>query len=577
MSDFYREELAALREDAAIYAKKYPALAPMLAGPGSDPDVERVLEGTAFLCARIRDHLSRNAPRLLQNLLRWTFPQALLPLPSMTMMRFRQQDGFANVLRVPRGTRIASRPVNGVSCVYSTDHDIVVPAAQIVAVRTEPPTRTPWLKVILHLRGNFSSKTGFAPLVLNLPGNYGEAAQRFFVLLRQIDHLEVKIGSAVHRLPASAARPCNFPLRDPRMPLGRRLNRAYMEVVRYFYMPKQLLFLQVECLDRLPGASQAEEMEIGFCVKPPFERVPGFDRDSFALGVVCASNIFPAFAEPITVDHTQIEYPLHPQDEEAKKLEILSVAGVTGLFPGARSENYQSYEYLRSSDSPYVYSVRFLQGGDGNNDDKPEYRLMPLYADRAGGIDALQKHVLSVALTCCNRDLPNALGVGDINLPTDDSPAQAVFENITLPSPMQPRPSKDMDHWLYLSHRSANLLPQASAELLRAMLLLYVGDNGAAPERVAANRRCCEAILEFSGEEEERLIHGRLYRGRRLKLVIDPTSFGSLGNMYLFASALERFFGGFTAINNYARLTLEVAGTGERLEWPPRMGEKQLQ
>ncbi|MDR0380116.1 MAG: type VI secretion system baseplate subunit TssF [Candidatus Accumulibacter sp.] len=577
MSDYYREELAALRVDAAAYAKKYPALAPMLAGPGSDPDVERVLEGAAFLCARIRDRLSRNAPRLLQNLLRWTFPQALLPLPSMAMMRFRQQDGFANILRVPRGTHIASRPVNGVSCIYSTDHDVAVPAAQIVAVRSEPPMRTPWLKVTLHLRGNSFTRTGFTPLVLHLPGNYGEAAQRFFVLLRQVECLEVKIGGAVHLLPASAVRPCKFPLRDPRMPLGRRLNRAYMEIVRYFYLPKQLLFVQIEGLDQLPGAPQAKEMEISFCIKPPFERVPGFDRDSFDLGVVCASNIFPAFAEPITVDHTQTEYPLHPQDEEVKKLEILSVAGVTGLFPGGRSENYQSYEYLRSADSPYVYSVRFLLEGESSNSGQPEYRLMPLYADRAGGIDALQKHVLSVALTCCNRDLPDSLGIGDICLPTDDSPAQAVFENITLPSPMQPRPANDLDYWLYLSHRSANLLPQASAELLRAMLLLYIGDNSAAPERVSANRRDCDAILEFSGEEEERLIRGRPYRGWRLKLVIDPTSFGSLGGMYLFASALERFFGGFTTINNYARLVLEVAGTGECLEWPPRMGEKQFQ
>ncbi|MDR2678363.1 MAG: type VI secretion system baseplate subunit TssF [Zoogloeaceae bacterium] len=573
MSDFYREELAALRADAVAYAKKYPALAPMLAGPGSDPDVERVLEGAAFLCARVRDRLSRNAPRLLQNLLRWTFPQALLPLPSMAMLRFRQQDGFADALRIPHGTRIASRPVNGVPCVYSTDHDIVVPPVRIAAVRAEPPTGIPWLKVCLHLRGLFS-KEGASPLVLYLSGNAGEAAQRFFVLLRQVDHLEVRIGSAVHLLPASAVRAHDFPLRDPRMPPGRRLNRAYMEVIRYFYMPEQLRFLRLTGLERLPGFAQAEEVEIRFCVKPPFAQMPDFDRDSFSLGVVCASNIFPAFAEPMTVDHTQIEYPLHPQDEEAKELEILSVAGVTGLFPGGRTEEYQSYEYRRSADSAYVYSVRFLLA---NERDKPEYRLMPLYADRAGGVDALQKHVLSVALTCCNRDLPNALGIGDICQPTDDSPAQAVFANITVPSPMQPRPVEDLDYWLYLSHRSANLLPQASAELLRAMLLLYIGDNSTSPERVAANRRCCDAILEFSAREEERLIHGRLYRGWRLRLVIDPTSFGVLGSMYLFASALERFFGGFTAINNYARLVLEVAGTGERMEWPPRMGEKQLQ
>jgi type VI secretion system protein ImpG len=108
------------------------------------------------------------------------------------------------------------------------------------------------------------------------------------------------------------------------------------------------------------------------------------------------------------------------------------------------------------------------------------------------------------------------------------------------------------------------------------MLRLYIGDAVVAPELAAANLRCCDAILEFSSEEEERLIQGRLYRGRRLALTLDPTGFGSFGNMFLFANTLERFFSGFTSINNYARLVLNVAGTEERLEWPPRMGDRQL-
>ena len=151
--------------------------------------------------------------------------------------------------------------------------------------------------------------------------------------------------------------------------------------------------------------------------------------------------------------------------------------------------------------------------------------------------------MLSVSLTCCNRDAPNAPGIGDIRLPTDSSPAQAAFSNISVPTPMQARPREDLDYWLYLSYRSANPLPQASSELLSAMRSLYIGDNRAAPERVAVNRRCRDAILEFSSEEEECLIRERLYRGRRLKLVIDPAGFGSFCGMCLSASALESFSG----------------------------------
>ncbi|MDR2164656.1 MAG: type VI secretion system baseplate subunit TssF [Zoogloeaceae bacterium] len=571
MKRFFEEELDALRVDAVAFAKKYPALAPMLAGSGSDPDVERVLEGTAFLTARIRERLSRNAPLLLQNLLRWTFPQALLPLPSMTMVRFQQQQGFDEPLRVPRGVRLASRPVDNVTCIYCTRHDLWAPPARVTAVRAEQPAGSPHFRVTLSVSGAlFAGQGPEAPLQLHLAGSASHAAQRFFVLLRQLSHLEVQIGASTHILPASAVRQQFFPLRDIRLPEDQRSNRAYMEIIRYFYLPEQLLFLHLEGLAALPGGKEARALEITFCLKPPFERIPEFGRGSFALGVVAASNVFGAFAEPLTVDNTQVEYPLHPQDEKTKNLDILSVTHVTGLFPGGRMERYHPYELIRATDAPFVYGVRFLTDGDDSR-----YLITPLYA-AFDGMEALQKHVLSIELVCCNRSAPNALRVGDICVPTDDSPAQAQFSNITVPTPVLPRPEGDLQQWLYLSHLSAHLLSQASAGLLRAMLRLYIGDAAVAPELAAANRRCCDAILEFSSEEEDRLIQGRLYRGRRLTLVLDPAGFASFGSMFLFANTLERFFSGFTSINNYARLVLDVAGTGERLEWPPRMGDRQL-
>ncbi|MDR2160963.1 MAG: type VI secretion system baseplate subunit TssF [Desulfovibrio sp.] len=571
MNTFYKEELKALRQGSADFARKYPSLAPMLASSSTDPDVERILEGTAYLCARIHERLSRNAPQLLQNLLRLTFPQALLPLPSMTMIRFRPRQGFNETLFIPRGARLAARPSAGVACQYSTDHDLLLLPARVAAVRSEPPSGTPHVRVTLTLRGaHFTGPAAKEPLILHLAGPYALAAQRFFVLLRQLERVEVNIGGRTHILPASCLRQHFFPLLDPRIPTNRARNRAYMAVTRFFYLPEQLLFLRLDGLESLPAADAAD---ITFCLGRPLERIPEFGPDSFALGVVSASNVFTTFAEPLTIDHTQVEYPLRPQNDDAENLEILNFASVTGLFPGSRVEQYLPYEFTKPGDTEYIYSKRFLPTDDPA---RTEYWITPLYA-ASGGVDALQKHSLSVELICSNRIRHNALQAGDICLPTDSSPAQAVFENITAPTAMQPRPQKDLQLWLYLSHRSANLLPQASAELLQAMLKLYIYDNTASPEIIAINTRRCASILTFECREEDRLIRGRLYRGWRLHLVLEPSGFASIGDLFLFGCTLDRFCGEFSAINNYTRLCMDIAGTGDRLEWPLRMGDRQVE
>ena len=57
----YRDELHRLRQLATNYADKEPELARHLI-PGSDPDVERLLEGVAFLTAGLRDIPQRCKP-----------------------------------------------------------------------------------------------------------------------------------------------------------------------------------------------------------------------------------------------------------------------------------------------------------------------------------------------------------------------------------------------------------------------------------------------------------------------------------------------------------------------------------
>ena len=61
---YYQDELTYLRELGREFAQAYPGVAPMLAERGGDPDVERLLEGVAFLTGKIRQKIDDELDRV---------------------------------------------------------------------------------------------------------------------------------------------------------------------------------------------------------------------------------------------------------------------------------------------------------------------------------------------------------------------------------------------------------------------------------------------------------------------------------------------------------------------------------
>ena len=82
---YYQDELRYLREVGPEFARANPQTARLLADRGSDPDVERLLEGVAFLCGRIRQKLDDELPELTANMMALLWPHYLRPIPSMTI------------------------------------------------------------------------------------------------------------------------------------------------------------------------------------------------------------------------------------------------------------------------------------------------------------------------------------------------------------------------------------------------------------------------------------------------------------------------------------------------------------
>src|SRR3954469_17531868 len=99
---FYSEELTHLREMGAEFAQDFPKIAARLGLEGmevADPYVERLLEGFAFLAARIQLKLDAEQPRLIAHLLESLYPNFLAPVPSMLVARLAVDPADPNLVK----------------------------------------------------------------------------------------------------------------------------------------------------------------------------------------------------------------------------------------------------------------------------------------------------------------------------------------------------------------------------------------------------------------------------------------------------------------------------------------------
>jgi type VI secretion system protein ImpG len=137
---YYNQELQHLREMGAEFAVQFPKIASRLRIDGlevSDPYVERLLEGFAFLTARVQLKLDAEFPRFAQRLVEILYPQFLRPMPSMVIARLNPTllDGsLASGVKIGRGSEMRSQAgrAGPTECRFKTAHDVTLWPVEIV-------------------------------------------------------------------------------------------------------------------------------------------------------------------------------------------------------------------------------------------------------------------------------------------------------------------------------------------------------------------------------------------------------------------------------------------------------------
>jgi len=572
LNRYYEQELGNLRRLGAEFARSNPALAPLLgADRASDPDVERVLEGVAFLTGLIRHRLEDDFPEFIQNLAQLLFPNFLRPLPCMTIMQYEPRMRLEEAMTLAAGTEFSSAPIDGQRVVFRSSFPVTLEPVELVSAQWEgggAKART--LRLSMRQTGGKAGAWQSDSLRFFLGGAHADAARLYFLLLRRVREIRVSAaGGPVTVLPPSSIEPVGLRPDLNLLSWPRNAHPAWRILQEYFALPEKLMFIDLKGFSRWPDRASAAEFSVQFLFDHVPDWAPAVGRDSFVMNATPAVNLMSVDAHPVHVDHRQPDYRIQPVSRSGRQLEqIYSVDRVFARSADGREEEYHPFSAFRGDDET-CYNLRIRPSALGRGYD--HYLSLP-YSTHA----RREPLTLSARLTCTHGSLPESLRLGDINEPTDRSPARVGFRNITGVTPYSPPVFDSALLWRVLSHLNSNHLSLAHEHQLQDLLSLYMPSLHAGGQYHAAARRVIDSVEGIEVEASRRIVRGMPIKGSEITITCRGDHFPGLGSMFLFGTVLDELAASTTALNTFSALTLVDTVNGETLTWPAKIGRYRL-
>lgn len=589
---YYQSELSALRQLGRRFSERNPALAPFLAEAGQDPDVERLLEGFAFLTGRLRQKLDDELPELTHSLMHLLWPNYMRPMPAFSILQFDPLTHAGPGVLVARDTPVESACVNGERCRFRTCYATQVLPLRLSALdyNQQGERALLSLSLVMSAEGNFGG-CALDRLRLHLAGDRYISQGLYLSLLRHLEGIElVPLGSDGHaitgadgqvlslRVGADQVQPVGFSEDQALIPYPQNTFRGYRHLQEYFAFPDKYLFVDVgglEVLQRLPAEvlKQVHAVKLCFALRSQCREAQPPTLDNVKLYCTPIVNLFKHDAVPIRLDGKQDEYLLIPGEYARANACVFSVDKVTGWRPGGLG--YQAYVPFESFEH------------DGDTDVSacpPSYSVRQRASAQHAGLDTWlgfgngqgdAQETLSIELTCTNHNLPRQLQAGAINQPCEQTPEGLSFRNICVPSASFAPPLDQDFLWRLISNMSLNYLSLSDIKALKVILETYDLPRYHDRQARKVSQRKLGALRSISHTAVDRLHRGMPFRGLRVDLSIDTQGFLGQGEAFVFASVLNEFFALYASLNAYHELRV-ISTQGDVYLWPPRMGQQPL-
>lgn len=572
---YYQQQLENLRELAAEFSQAHPSIAPMLSKTSTDPDVERLLEGVAFLSGLIQQRIDDEFPEIIHSLIDILFPHYLRPIPSASIAKFTPRSGLMGTLEVPAGSMIASKPVEGTVCFFRTCYDTEIYPLELTGAEfIEQAVGSNSIRLTFKLNGINLSKWDPQSVRLFLGENFTHGANLFILLNRYLRRVTFSphTGGSTISLSPSVLNPVGYDPEYSLLPFPQQSFGGFRLLQEYFLFPQKHLFIELTGWELWEDRGDGDEFDVLFELSPCDVSIPKITTNQFHLFTTPIVNLFQHDAEPIIRDHRTEKMLISPSIANPDHYRIFSVEQVVGIERGTvqRKEYHQLGLFLPDGGDADVYQL--IHSVSPINNSPELYVTFPYSQDQA----ELKQETLSVTLLATNGKLPEHLRPGDVNGRTEDLPELVDVVNIMSPTASLDPPIGKDTLWKFLSHLSLNFSQIVDIDNFKTLLRLYVFPESREREKVTINLKRIEGLSDISMEPVDRLFGGTVLRGQKVVLRANLDHFSGWGDLYLFGSVIDRFLSTISSMNTFIELELHEELSGETIKWPPRSGNRPL-
>ena len=592
--DYYRENLGYLRTLGAEFAAEFPKIAARLdlsAFECQDPYVERLLEGTAFLAARVEKKLDDGYGRLLESVLGSVSPDALNPVASGAVLEMRadlSDDRVKTGDCLPKATLFdAIVPSINTPCRFATVWDAPLTAVSLTDAEYVTRDLSKFIPDAAHpaaLRLKFSlpNRMRFSEIrvpellfFLNLPESLASLLLRQLMLDVEKVYVSadggdfVSKGGIAFEMPAAAAHGTLYG--------GVKGNLNGLRVLQNFLAyPAFFKFAAMKNCAALFAAEASEiEIIVGF-KRREAELTNEVKASSLKLNCAPVLNLFKKRSDRVFLDKDAYEFHIVPDRTAARDYEVYSVRRLE--FFGEKNEtlfsatNFYDEDLAGKNDKRNFFSVHRRRSLFNQKAlQRSSYTGTEVFVSLAGqNADAGEAAQFCADLICTNRDLP-LLMTNQTVLSCADAVVQTAEFAVLPTRPDYPLIEKgDASDWAKVSHILFNLsgmLWQDGAfplEMLKTLLRNY---NLRSAEEM---ERMLDGIVELTSEPTAfRFIkNGAVFfeTGWRVRFVLDEQAYAGVG-FYLFAVVLKEILYSFTPLNSLLEVQFSTRQSGQIAVW----------
>lgn len=610
---FYNDELGYLREAAREFGEEHETVAGRLGlktPTDVDPYVERLLEGVAYLGARVQLKLNDQYPEFTQHLLHAVQPHYLAPMPSICVAGFEPKEGDPILIKghtVPRGAELTATATDqgGAPVTFRTGHDVTLWPLRISEVEylssraaVAPFAGQADVRAEAGLRLRFEATAGAelpkvlpARLPIYLSGPESVPGELYRQLVGETLAVLTRSGDAAPQAPwAKLPHPeqVGFDDHQALLPAEQRSFRGYRLLSEYFACPERFLFVELKDVARgFKQSPKACDVVILFSRSSPV-LTGAIEPGNFRLFATPAINLFEkqlgrVQVNPYEHEHHVVPDRTKPLDFEVFRLlevkaydrENTNARTVAPLYAfGALLYDWQEALFYTTQLRPRRLSTREQRVRRRTEYVGTETWISLTAPGDASRLDDIQE--LSVRALVTNRELPELLTFrGDKHFMISGVPARGVS---VLRAPTRPRAPLGLGDsaWRVIGHLTPNYATLAPEEgddpaVLRDHLALYGQQDD------AALRKQIDGVLAISSRKVARRVPGldrmAIARGHRIAIRLDDAAF-ERSRMFLFSAVLERFLAEFASINSFTECVFSSPQEGEFARWPPRIGRR---